>query len=276
MWHTCTTCHKTYTLKCNLRRHINSAHMQRKFKSEYCTKAFSRKDYLNRHVKTKHSVNNVFSNIMDCISMECTPVIPVFKPDEITPVSPTCDDINDFLNSLASEDTHTTVPVNTAPVTSTDKIKLVHQGSQTDICTLPSMKAPKHIGTNTMPKFMKDKSNQFQPQLIETCTSPHTRMVSDTQITQGWDSPDVGPPTTPNLDIPCYFTSEYQAQTIAMDLPPADSFQGPTFTLEDEDPLPSHLTDTPNGWGLTKMDDSSQHFQLLNILENMFQTVVIS
>ena len=28
MWHTCTTCHKTYTLKCNLRRHINSAHIQ--------------------------------------------------------------------------------------------------------------------------------------------------------------------------------------------------------------------------------------------------------
>ena len=72
---------------------------------------------------------------MDCISMECSPVIPVFKPDEIIPVSPTCDDINDFLNNLASEDTHTTVPVNTAPVTSTDSMKLVHQGSQTDICT---------------------------------------------------------------------------------------------------------------------------------------------
>ena len=27
MWHTFTTCHKTYTLKCNLRRHINSAHI---------------------------------------------------------------------------------------------------------------------------------------------------------------------------------------------------------------------------------------------------------
>ena len=195
-------CHKTYTLKCNLIRHINSAHMQRKFKCEHCTKVFTRKDYLNRHVKTKHSVNNVFSNIMDCISMEYTPTIPYFELDEITPASPTCDDVNDFLDSLGSEDTTTAVPVSIEPATSTDNMKLVHQGSQTDICTIPSMKAPKHTGTNTTPKFMKDKSYQFQPQLIETCTSPQTRMVSDTQTTQGSDSPDVSPPTTPDLDIP--------------------------------------------------------------------------
>ena len=43
--------------------------------------------------------------------MECTPTILDFDLDKITPVSPTCDDINDFIDSLVSEDTTTAVAV---------------------------------------------------------------------------------------------------------------------------------------------------------------------
>ena len=77
MWFTsCHQCYRTYTLKSNLRRHINSAHMDKNYKCDRCNKIFKRKEYLNRHMTKNHSVSRIFSNILDCVSMENTPNLP--------------------------------------------------------------------------------------------------------------------------------------------------------------------------------------------------------
>ena len=102
MWFTCYICHKTYSMKCNLRRHINSNHMDRTFNCSYCSKCFKRNDYLKRHIFKKHHNKDVFSRIHDCISTECSPEI--HKDKDHRPVeSPGYDSVDEFLDTIISE-----------------------------------------------------------------------------------------------------------------------------------------------------------------------------
>ena len=110
------------------------------------------------------------------------------------------------------------------------------------------MKNPIHMGVNTTPKFSKDKSHQTERFTRDYGTSPHIKLLDPTPM-QGWDSPVLSSPSTPDLDIPRYYTSKFQAMRRSLNLPEAVPYQGPTFSVLDEDPLPPHLSCTPTKWG---------------------------
>ena len=101
MWFTCYICHKTYTMKCNLRCHMYSNHIDKSFNCKYCAKSFKRKDYLKRHISKKHDNKDVFSRIRDCISTECSPEIQqvnycsAYKSSEY-------DSVDEFLDTIPS------------------------------------------------------------------------------------------------------------------------------------------------------------------------------
>ena len=122
-----------------------------------------------------------------------------------------------------------------------------------------------HAGTNTTPKFVKHKATQNEITREDIGTSPHIQMISPKGPMQGWDSPVTSPPHTPRLDIPSYFTTDYQNSRKALNLPEAVPYQGP---LEDEDPLPPHLTPNQPEWGVIS-SRKSPSFQLMNYLESM-------
>ena len=100
-------------------------------------------------------------------------------------------------------------------------------------------------------------------------TSPHIKMVNCSQHLQGWDSPDISPPLTPDRDIPRYYTNAYKARMRALNLPEEECFQGPSFTINDEDPLPPHLSEEPVRWGQTPRPKSPQDLYLIDYLEDM-------
>ena len=179
--------------------------------------------------------------------------------------------VDNFLDNLASEHLTSTVsiteqpdnvgnhhnsydishPSTDAPTCVPSGKYLVNQGSQTDMCSLPSMREPIHTGTNTTPIFRKDKCQQFQMDHQDMNTSSHIKMVNCSQHLQGWDSPDTSPPLTPDLDIPRYYTNAYKVRMRALNLPEEECFQGLSFTINDEDPLPPHLSEEPVRWGQT-------------------------
>ena len=53
-WFTCGVCHKNYSQKSNLRRHIRSVHDKFQVQCSIYGSLFKRKDYLNRHLKLVH------------------------------------------------------------------------------------------------------------------------------------------------------------------------------------------------------------------------------
>ena len=99
MWFKCVICHQTYSHKCNLKRHMDSAHMHKVHKCNLCEKEFKRREYLIRHLKQAHKTSSnsrTFSQIADCVSTEQSPVL------DLSNSSPTndWDDVDVFLNSL--------------------------------------------------------------------------------------------------------------------------------------------------------------------------------
>ena len=54
LWHQCAICHKTYSHKSNLKRHIRGTHEHRTFKCAICDAPFKRKEYLVRHLRNVH------------------------------------------------------------------------------------------------------------------------------------------------------------------------------------------------------------------------------
>ena len=130
------------------------------------------------------------------------------------------------------------------------KNSLVTQGSQTEICSLPSTRQLIHTGSNTTSKFTRDKSIQFGVITTKACTSPHVLQVDHKPI-QGWDSPVDSPPLTPEVDIPSYFTSAFQARRRELNLPEGVTYQGAINTDDGENPLPPHLDNSPGAWGNT-------------------------
>ena len=144
----------------------------------------------------------------------------------------------------------------------------VTQGSQTDICSLPPTRHQIHTGTNTTPKFTRDRSIQFGVISSEVGTSPHVLQV-DHKPLQGWDSPVDSPPLTPEVDIPCYFTSEYQARRRQLNLPESVTYQGANQSDDGENPLPPHLDNSPRAWGNSPQLRNSPKFQLMEYLEEL-------
>ena len=54
LWHQCVICHKTYSHKSNLKRHIRGTHEHKTFKCGICDAPFKRKEYLVRHLRNVH------------------------------------------------------------------------------------------------------------------------------------------------------------------------------------------------------------------------------
>ena len=318
-------------MKCNLRRHINSNHMDKTFNCTYCDKCFKRNDYLKRHIFKRHHNKDVFSRISDCISTECSPEIQK-DFDCSTAKSSGCNSVDEFLDTIISEelpspsyseatttDFCTSNPptvdanplysdvaiadaflesladmdspplprsptsareVQDSPIAVTADLvitqrsphqslnSLVTQGSQTEIYALPPTRQWIHKGTDTTPKFTRDKTHQVAVSTTEANTSPHVLQV-DYNPMQGWHSPLVSSPQTPDVNIPCSFTSAYQARRRELNLPEGVTYQGPMSNCDDENPLLPHLHNSPIAWGNTPKPCESLRFQLLDYLEDM-------
>ena len=155
------------------------------------------------------------------------------------------------------------------PSTHKSKMVCTNVCTQIDICTLPPIRKPVHIGTNTTPVICKDKAVQLAPTRIDTGTSPHVLMLSPKQTIQGWDSPVTSSPRTPFLDIPCYYTMEYQERRKSMNLPEAVPYQGAT---EEEDPFPPHLSPEDPQWG-TVTNNTTPTFQLVDYLDSICSNI---
>ena len=54
LWHQCAICHKTYSHKNNLKRHIRSFHENKTYNCAICDGTFKRKGYLKRHLMKQH------------------------------------------------------------------------------------------------------------------------------------------------------------------------------------------------------------------------------
>ena len=53
-WFTCVICHKMYSHKNNLKRHIKSVHENIRHHCQWCAGVFKRKEYLTRHIRNSH------------------------------------------------------------------------------------------------------------------------------------------------------------------------------------------------------------------------------
>ena len=60
-WYTCVICHKMYTHKSNLKRHIRSAHEDIRHHCEWCPNVYKRRNGLTRHIKSAHPEKEVHS-----------------------------------------------------------------------------------------------------------------------------------------------------------------------------------------------------------------------
>ena len=208
MWYTCFVCHKTYSHKWNLKRHINTVHMFKVHKCHHCYKEYKRRDYLNRHLKRVHNSSqssNTFENIADCVTTEKTPDLSS-SLNNINHESSEFDDVDSFLDSIDLQSPEASNSVSRMPPTSNNVTMTAIVCTQTEVCSLPPIIHPVHMGTNTTPIFSKDKTTQKGQLLTDTGTSPHIEMISPQNHLQGWDSPITSPLPTPYLDIPSYYT----------------------------------------------------------------------
>ena len=181
MWYTCFICHKTYAHKCNLKIHIDTSHMLRVHKCQHCNKEYKRREYLNRHLKTAHkapSTTYTFGNIADCVTTDNSPdVTPTFQP-VTTPAEDSWDEVDAFLENIDFHSSETPYPDSVNASTHNSTLVSTNVCTQTDMCTLPSIRKPVHIGTNTTPVICKDKAVQMAPTMIDTGNSPHILMLS--------------------------------------------------------------------------------------------------
>ena len=235
---------------CNLRRHINSNHMDKTFNCTYCDKYFKRNDFNLPTVDTNPLYSGVATAdaFLDSLVEMDSPPLPSS--------STSAREVQDPPIAISAD----LVITQCSPHQSLNS--LVTQGSQTEICALPPTRQWIHTGTNTTPKFTRDKSHQVAVSATEANTSPHILQV-DYNPMQGWDSPLVSSPQTPDVIIPCYFMSAYQARRRELNLPEGVTYQGPMSNCDDENPLPPHLDNSPIAWANTPKPCESPKFQLL-------------
>ena len=239
---------------------------------QHCNKEYKRREYLNRHLKTAHkapSTTYTFGNIADCVTTDNSPdVTPTFQP-VTTPAEDSWDEVDAFLENIDFHSSETPYPDSVNASTHNSTLVSTNVCTQTDMCTLPSIRKPVHIGTNTTPVICKDKAVQMAPTMIDTGNSPHILMLSPKETIQGWDSPVTSSPHTPFLDIPCYYTVEYQERRRAMDLPEAVPYQGAT---EEEDPFSPYLSPEHPQWG-TVTNNTTPAFQLVDFLDSICSNI---
>ena len=202
MWFLCSTCHKTFTKRNNLKRHIRSIHLNITFNCDKCGHSFKRKEYLSRHLKA-------------------CPRDSASATNQVTPVASTSQwtaddfDLDSFV--ITPPRPEDSVAPLLAPVCST-----MNSGSQTERRKLPPKLYTTHQGTSTSPIFQKDKGIQEKPTMVSTGTSPHLKMLDYYVVPLSSPSP-VHSPSSPwmtpqktrqvlfesNSPIQCYYTSEY-------------------------------------------------------------------
>ena len=139
MWFTCSTCHKTYSHRSNLRRHIKSAHLNYRISCKYCDVEFKRKGYLERHITSIHKDIDTFAQIRDCVDSggAFSTTRSVRKEDTPMDLADNSDsDITDFLDSLWNEAS--------SPVTSLPK-----QNTRTCTVSTSTMHTRKQISIST-------------------------------------------------------------------------------------------------------------------------------
>ena len=207
-------------------------------------------------LQTTSYTHHTFTQMEPVVNFNCPESVYDFLDNlvnhNLTFTASTADQPDDVDTHPISSDT--TQPSTNASTSAPSGRNLVNQGSQTDLCSLPSIKKPIHTGTNTTSVFIKEKCQQFSIVNQDINTSPHIKMVDCSNHLQGWDSPDSSPPPpppphththTPYLDIPRYFISAYKERMAALNHPEEEC---PTFTIADEDPLPPHLSEKPVRW----------------------------
>ena len=163
-----------------------------------------------------HTNVDTFSRIRHCIDSESKDFpsdLSGCPEDNTTATKYTQPDLSDFLDNLWPEDqgSHPTQRMDPTPKTYTVITMTMHSrtqvsiSTQTDICDLPAKKTVTH---NTTPKFVRDKTTQHAPILISKGISPHCVFLDEPTISN-WEQ-ESSPPAMPGLDIPSYFTEDFQ------------------------------------------------------------------
>ena len=280
MWFTCSTCHKIYSHRSNLRRHIKSTHLNFRIKCNMCDQEFRRKEYLDRHMKQYHTDMDTFSRIRDCIETEpgdFTESQSSCPEDKTTGGKDTQPDLSTFFTDMWPDDDEPTHRRNPAPKTCTVTTMTMHSrtqisiSTQTDICDLPPIKTVTHTGCNTTPKFMRDKTTQQAPPLASKGTSPHCLFLDEPPM-NNWED-DSSPPETPDMDIPSYFTEEFQLKREQQGLPRCTAYQGPMEEAVSEDPLPPYMSAEIPIWGVIPQSEPLVNFDLLEYMNNLCQNI---
>ena len=280
VWFTCSTCHKIYSHRSNLRRHIKSTHLNFRIKCNMCDQEFRRKEYLDRHMKHYHTDMDTFSRIRDCIETEpgdFTESQSSCPEDKTTGGKDTQPDLSTFFTDMWPDDDEPTHRRNPAPKTCTVTTMTMHSrtqisiSTQTDICDLPPIKTVTHTGCNTTPKFMRDKTTQQAPPLASKGTSPHCLFLDEPPM-NNWED-DSSPPETPDMDIPSYFTEEFQLKREQQGLPRCTAYQGPMEEAVSEDPLPPYMSAEIPIWGVIPQSEPLVNFDLLEYMNNLCQNI---
>ena len=280
MWFTCSTCHKIYSHRSNLRRHIKSAHLNFRIKCHLCDQEFRRKEYLDRHLTHYHTDMDTFSRIRDCIeneSRDSTESQSSCPEDKTTEIKESRPDLSTFFSDMWPEDDEPSQRSIPAPKTCTVTTMTMHSrtqisiSTQTDICDLPPIKTVTHTGCNTTPKFVRDKTTQHAPSLVSKGISPHCLFLDEPPI-NNWED-ESSPPGTPYMDIPSYFTEEFQQNREQQGLPRYTAYQGPMGDPVSEDPLPPHMSAEIPSWGVIPQSEPQVDFDLLEYMNNLCQNI---
>ena len=280
MWFTCSTCHKIYSHRSNLMRHIKSTHLNFRIKCNMCDQEFRRKEYLDRHMTHYHTEMDTFSRIRDCIETESrdfTENQSGCPEDRTTGGKDTQPDLSTFFTDMWPDDDEPTQRRNPAPKTCTVTTMTMHSrtqisiSTQTDICDLPPIKTVTHTGCNTTPKFMRDKTTQHAPLFVSKGISPHCLFLDEPPM-NNWED-DSSPPGTPDMDIPSYYTEEFQLKREQQGLPRCTAYQGPIGEAVSEDPLPPYMSAEISIWGVIPQSEPPVNFDLLEYMNNLCQNI---
>ena len=227
-----------------------------------------------------HTNVDTFSWIRDCIDSESNdlPSDQSGCPDNnTTGAKDTQPDLSKFFTNLWPEEHESTQRVDPTPKTCTVTTMIMHSrtqisiSTQTEICDLPPRKTVTHTGCKTTPKFVRDKTTQDVPTLNSKGISPHCVFLDEPTI-NNWEQ-DSSPPGTPDLDIPTYFTEDFQLKREEQGLPRCTAYQGPMEESVSEDPFPSHILAEVPQWGVIQKNEPPVDFNLLDYMNSLCQNI---
>ena len=109
------------------------------------------------------------------------------------------------------------------------------------------------------------------PPLASKGTSPHCLFLDEPPM-NNWED-DSSPPETPDMDIPSYFTEEFQLKREQQGLPRCTAYQGPMEEAVSEDPLPPYMSAEIPIWGVIPQSEPLVNFDLLEYMNNLCQNI---